>query len=117
MRYAKHLLHMFTSRVFRQLLGPVLAVMALVAAGCIASAAGDLAGASAGALAARAGQRKAADWLYRAATNASLAAAWPRMTMSKSSTLPTQICSAKMSQLKKCKRLLQNFPGWPKRRS
>ena len=29
MRYAKHLLHMFTSRVFRQLLGPVLAVMAL----------------------------------------------------------------------------------------
>ena len=28
-RYAKHLLHMFTSRVFRQLLGPVLAVMAL----------------------------------------------------------------------------------------
>ncbi|KAI3427099.1 hypothetical protein D9Q98_007038 [Chlorella vulgaris] len=29
MRYSKHLLHMFTSRVFRQLLGPVLAVMAL----------------------------------------------------------------------------------------
>jgi hypothetical protein len=29
LRYAKHLLHMFTSRVFRQLLGPVLAVMAL----------------------------------------------------------------------------------------
>ncbi|PRW51063.1 UPF0187 chloroplastic [Chlorella sorokiniana] len=29
MRYAKHLLHMFTSRVFKQLLGPVLAVMAL----------------------------------------------------------------------------------------
>ena len=29
MRYAKHLAHMFTSRVFKQLLGPVLAVMAL----------------------------------------------------------------------------------------
>ncbi|KAI7842508.1 hypothetical protein COHA_003862 [Chlorella ohadii] len=29
MRYSKHLLHMFTSRVFKQLLGPVLAVMAL----------------------------------------------------------------------------------------
>ncbi|KAL4444075.1 hypothetical protein ABPG75_011812 [Micractinium tetrahymenae] len=28
-RYAKHLAHMFSSRVFRQLLGPVLAVMAL----------------------------------------------------------------------------------------
>ncbi len=28
-RYAKHLANMFSSRVFRQLLGPVLAVMAL----------------------------------------------------------------------------------------
>ncbi|EFN56787.1 hypothetical protein CHLNCDRAFT_21860, partial [Chlorella variabilis] len=32
MRYAKHLAHMFTSRVFRQLLGPVLAVMTIALA-------------------------------------------------------------------------------------
>jgi ankyrin repeat protein len=45
-------------------------VVALVASGCNASVPGDLAGTSAGALAARAGQRQAADWLYRAATKA-----------------------------------------------
>ena len=45
-------------------------VMALVAAGCSVTVAGDLAGASVGALSVRAGQRKAADWLYRAATKA-----------------------------------------------
>jgi ankyrin repeat protein len=43
-------------------------VVALVAAGCSVTVPGDLAGASVGALAARAGQRPAADWLYRAAT-------------------------------------------------
>jgi hypothetical protein len=45
-------------------------VMALVAAGCSVLVPGDLAGASVGALAARAGHRQAADWLYRAATKA-----------------------------------------------